>query len=281
MPIIDFRLRPPYGGFLKANFSRVKIIERFTNQLGFEQPRSVKELSIDLLFEEMRQAGITKGVVVGRNTAQIGAVSNADVAAIVRQFPDRFVAVASVDPVTRKDAMRQIEEARALGMNMINMEPGLSAVPLHFDDRRLYPIYAYCEDKGMPVILMGGGNTGPDVGYSAPEHIDRVLNDFPSLTVISAHGSWPWAQQIIHVAFRRPNLYLSPDMYLHHLPGMDDYIKAANSFLSERFLFGTAYPMTPVVDYTRWFQSLPIRPEAMENIMFRNAERLLAMRPLP
>ncbi|MCO5091266.1 amidohydrolase family protein [Bosea sp. (in: a-proteobacteria)] len=279
MNIIDFRLRPPYGGFLNANFKRVEIIARFTNQLGFEQAESVKKLSMDLLFKEMEQAGITKGVVVGRNTAQIGAVPNTSVAEIAKTFPDKFVAVASVDPTTRKDSMLQIEEARTLGMNMINMEPGLSAEPKYFDDRRLYPIYAYCEDKNVPVILMGGGNTGPDISYSSPEHIDRVLNDFPELKVISAHGNWPWAKEIIHVAFRRANLYISPDMYLHHLPGMDDYVKAANSFLSERFLFGTAYPLTPIVEYTKWFQSLPIKTEAMENILYRNAERLLANKP--
>jgi predicted TIM-barrel fold metal-dependent hydrolase len=279
MNIIDFRLRPPHGGFLNANFKRVEIIARFTRQLGFEPAESVKQLSMDLLFDEMRQAGISRGVVVGRNTAQIGAVSNAEVARIVQEFPDRFTAIASVDPVNRKDAMRQIEEALGLGMNMINMEPGLSSVPLYFDDRRLYPIYAYCEDRGIPVMLMGGGNTGPDISYSSPEHIDRVLNDFPTLTVISSHANWPWAKEIVHVAFRRENLYISPDMYLHNLPGMEDYLKAANSFLSERFLFGTAYPLTPVVEYTKWFLELPIKPDAMENILSRNAERLLAMRP--
>ncbi len=279
MNIIDFRLRPPCGGFLNANFKRVEIIARFTNQLGFEQAESVKKLSMDLLFEEMKEAGIAKGVVVGRNTAQIGAVPNASVAEIAKEYPDKFIAVASVDPTTRKDSMAQIEEARALGMKMINMEPGLSAEPKHFDDRRLYPIYAYCEDKNIPVILMGGGSNGPDISYNAPEHIDRVLCDFPALTVISAHGNWPWAKEIIHVAFRRENLYISPDMYLHDMPGMEDYIKAADSFLSERFLFGTAYPLTPLVAYSKWFQSLPIKPAAMENILFRNAERILSIEP--
>jgi predicted TIM-barrel fold metal-dependent hydrolase len=281
MKIIDFRLRPPMGGFLNANFKRQEIVMRICRKLGFEPAESVKQLSMDLMLQEMAEAGISKGVVVGRNTASIGAVSNAEVHEVVKQFPDRFVAIASVDPINRRDAMRQIEEARALGMTMINMEPGLASEPMYCDDRRLYPIYAYCEDRNMPVMLMGGGNTGPNVSYSSPQHIDTVLNDFPSLTVISSHGNWPWANEIIHVAFRRENLYLSPDMYLHNLPGMDEYIKAANSFLSERFLFGTAYPLTPLVAYTRWFLGLPIGEAAMENILHRNAERLLAIQPRP
>ena len=85
-------------------------------------------------------------------------------------------------------------------------------------DRRLYPIYAHCEDHNIPIMLMGGGNTGPDVSYSSPEHIDRVLNDFPTLTVISSHGNWPWAKEIIHVAFRRENRSKS---YLFGRPSLD------------------------------------------------------------
>ena len=31
-------------------------------------------------------------------------------------------------------------------------------------------------------------------------------------------------------------------MYMYNMPGVSDYVMAANTFLSERFLFGTAYP---------------------------------------
>ena len=278
MKIIDFRLRPPYKGFLNARiYTRQDISGNFTRQLGFPVPPSAEAKSIDLMFKEMDQAGIRIGVAVGRNTKVLGAVPNVDVAAMAQEFPDRLVAVASIDPIDRKDAMRQLEEARNLGMKGINLEPGMMADPMHLDDRRLYPIYAYCEDNHIPTILMGGGNAGPDISYTSPEHIDRVLADFPDLKVVTAHGSWPWAKEILHVAFRRPNLYVSPDMYLYNLPGMSDYIMAANGFLQDRFLFGTAYPLCPLVEYTAWFQSLPIKPDIMDKILYKNASRLLGI----
>ena len=183
---------------------------------------------------------------------------NTDVAEVARMYPDRFIPVASVEASNRKDAMRQIAEARALGMNMINLEPGALAMPLHVDDRRIYPIYAYCEDNHIPVIVMSGALPGPDISYTEPVHLDRILADFPDLTVIASHGNWPWVQEVIHIAYRRANLYLSPDMYLHNLPGMNDYIKAANTFLGDRMLFATAYPLCPVKEYTEWFLKLPL-----------------------
>ncbi|MBF9235505.1 amidohydrolase [Microvirga sp. BT350] len=276
MKIIDFRLRPPYKGFLNARiYTRQDISGKFTNQLGFPVPRSATEKSIDLMFTEMDEAGIDIGVVVGRNTKVLGAVPNTDVAEMAREFPKRLVAVASIDPADRKDAMRQMEEALALGMRGVNLEPGMMAEPMHLDDRRLYPIYAFCEDNDIPTILMGGGNAGPDISYTSPEHIDRVLGDFPNLKIVSSHGSWPWVKEIIHVAFRRPNLYLSPDMYLYNLPGMTDYIAAANGFLQDRFLFGTAYPLCPLIEYTKWFRTLPLDADVMQKVLYTNAARLL------
>ena len=148
---------------------------------------------------------------------------------------------------------------------------------MHTDDRRLYPLYAHCESQGAILIIMTGGNAGPDISYTAPERIDRVLGDFPALRIVSSHGNWPWVQQILHIAFRRPNLYLSPDYLLANMSGMDDYIKAADSWLSERFLYASAFPFAPAKAYLDWFRSLPIRPNNMERILYHNAAELLGL----
>jgi predicted TIM-barrel fold metal-dependent hydrolase len=278
MDIIDFRLRPPLRGFLESRiYSAPENRDRYTRSLGFEPAPSAVEQSVTLLFEEMEAAGISRGVVVGRNTATLGVIKNEDVAAIANDYPDRFIPVGSVDPTNRKTATAGIDEAVALGCRAINLEPGVCVPPLYVDDRRLYPIYAHMEDRKIPVILMCGGGAGPDITYTAPEHIDRMLADFPELPVIASHGNWPWVQEIVSIAFRRHNLYLSPDMYLPGLPGHDDYVQAANGFLSDRFLFATAYPFCPPQAYTKWFRSLPINDEAMEKILSKNAIRILGL----
>lgn len=277
MRIIDFRLRPPAKGFLATRiYSAPDNRDRYTRRLGFEPAESVRRQSMDLLFQEMDAAGIARGLAVGRNTDKLGVVPNADVAALARDYPQRFLAAGSINPAERKDAMRQIAEARALGINIINLEPGVLAQPMQVDDRRLYPIYAHCEDQRIAVILMTGGAAGPDITYSAPAHLDRVCGDFPDLTIVSAHGGWPWVQEILHVAFRRSNLYLCPDMYLG-LQGSADYVKAADTYLADQVLFGTAYPFCPLKPYTDWFLSLPIRADSMEKVLYRNAARVLGL----
>jgi predicted TIM-barrel fold metal-dependent hydrolase len=143
------------------------------------------------------------------------------------------------------------------------------------DDRRLYPIYAHCEDKTVPVIILAGGNAGPDIGYTVPIALDRALADFPKLKVVAAHGGWPWVNQVLHVAFRRPNLYLSPDMYFVNMPGMDDYLKAANGFLAERFIYASSFPLCPAKGCMEWFNTLPLKPENKERILSCNALEFL------
>lgn len=277
-PVIDFRLRPPVAGYrdmlMYANAPRR---DRATRMHGFDPAPSASAQSVDLLLAEMDAAGVTTGVMVGRVSAAYGSVSNDDLLAIMADHPGRFVGIPAIDPVDRKRATAAIAAAQAAGFRAIGMEPGVCATPMLADDRRLYPLYAAIEDAGLVLVLMAGGGAGPDLSHTNPEHLDRVLADFPDLTVVATHGGWPWVHQILHVAYRRPNLFLSPDQYLAGMPGSDDYVRAADSWLSDRFLYGSSYPFLPVDAYARWFRSLPIRPENLEKIMYRNAATLLGL----
>jgi predicted TIM-barrel fold metal-dependent hydrolase len=279
MRIIDFRIRPPYKSFLKAAmYSGADRRDRITRAIDLEPSPAAQQQSVDLLIQEMDAAGITYGVVVGRNSGSLGSIDNAVVKEFCDAHPSRFIPVASIDPTNRKRAVEAIDDALRSGFKALNIEPGGATPPLHTDDRRLYPIYAYCEDRGVPLILMTGGNAGPDLSYTSPERLDRVLGDFPTLRIVSSHGNWPWVDQILHVAFRRTNLYLSPDYLLSNMPGMNEYVKAADGWLADRMLYASAFPFAPVKGYLDWFRTLPIRSASLEKIMWDNAANLLKLR---
>jgi len=278
MQIIDFRLRPPTRGFLKSKIYAVaENRKRYTEKLGWPLVASADAQSMDLLFTEMDDAKITTGVVVGRTTATLGAIPNADVAQTVADHPDRFIGIGSADSSDRKTAFAMIDEILSLGLKAVNLEPGVSAVPMRADDRRLYPIYAKCEDANLPVVIMAGGGAGPDLSYNDPMAIDRMLGDFPALKVVCSHGGWPYVQEILGVAFRRENLYLCPDMYLRGLPGTAEYLAAANGFLSERILFGTAYPFCPLKPYVDWFLAQDLSETSLQRVLSGNARTLLSL----
>lgn len=278
MNVIDFRLRPPVGGFLDLLlYTDAARRDRITRMHGFEPARSAQGRSMDMMLDEMRMAGVTRALLPARHSARLGSISNDEVLRIVRIHPDRFIAAAAVDPTDRRAARKTIEQAREAGFHAINFEPGSYPTPMRADDGRLYPVYGYCEDARLPIIVMTGGSAGPDLGYTDPVAIDRVAAEFPSLRIVVSHGGWPWVHQILHVAYRRQNVYVSADQYLANMPGMRDYIDAINGFLGDRFIYGSSYPFLPVDACVKWFRSLPIRPEVMPRVLHHNASDLLGL----
>ena len=278
MKIIDFRVRPPMPGVQDLiYFRQPERFQAFNRKLGFEPAPSALAQSIDTLFEEMDAVGVVRGVIIGRVSRTLGNTDNDGIAEICRKYPDRFSGFAAVDPLNRRAAMDEIERIVKIGLKGLNIEPGQYRIPLMADDRRLYPVYALCEDLGLPIVLMTGGNPGPDLGYTFPVALDRVAAEFPKLSIIVSHGNWPWVHEALHIAFRRPNVYLSPDMYLFGLPGSADYVQAADTYLADQFIYASAYPLTPLKPYAERFLALPIRPESMEKVLYKNATRLLKL----
>ncbi len=276
--LIDFRLRPPLPGYLEtAMYANPQRRDRFTRQLGLEPAPSATQKSIALCLAEMDAADVGIGVLPARHSDMHGSTSNAAVEKIVRDHPGRFIGLACVDPMNRRQAIAELDRAIEAGFRGVNIEPGAYPIPLYPDDRRLYPVYAHCEDKALPVVIMAGGNGGPDPSYSNPVHVDRVAADFPTLPIVVSHGGWPWVHQILHVAYRRPNVYLSPDMYLSNMPGMRDYLDAANGFLQDRFIYASSYPLCPIKQYADWFMTLPIEPEVRSKLTYANAAKLLKL----
>ncbi|HWI36090.1 MAG TPA: amidohydrolase family protein [Burkholderiales bacterium] len=279
MRVIDFRLRPPAPGFLDlVIYANVERTAQMAAGVGMTLPSSVRQRSMERLFAEMDEAGVRYGVVPGRLSPVLGSIPPDDLAAVVAAHPDRLFGYAAIDPSDRRKAITAIDTEMKRGMKGVVLEPGLIAQPMHLDDARIYPIYAHLEDRGIPVLFMAGGNAGPDISYTAPEHIDRVARDFPRMKIISGHGNWPWVAQIIHICYRRPNIWLSPDVYIFGgMAGWREYVDAANGFMSERFLFATAYPLLPLKASVDAFVRLGVREAVLDRVLYSNAATLLGL----
>lgn len=278
MSVFDFRLRPPVGGFLDLlMYTDGDRRDGLTRKHGFAPAPSAQARSMPLLLAEMDAAGVTGGLLLARHSDRLGRIGNEEVLRIASDHPGRFVAAAAVDPADRRRAMATVAGAAAAGFRALNFEPGSFPVPMRADDRRLYPVYGACEDAALPIVVMAGGSAGPDLDYTDPVAIDRVAADFPQLRIAISHGGWPWVHQILHVAYRRPNVYVSPDMYLANMPGMRDYVDAANGFLQDRFVYASSYPLCPIRQYADWFRTLPIAADVLPKVTYGNAARLLRL----
>ncbi len=281
--IIDFRIRPPLPSFknhfiftshnperLLADPRSLPVLHR-----DRQEARSARERSISLMLQEMDDNGITHGVIMGRDTGtQYGTSSNFEIAEFCEQSGGRFLGFAGINTQDPVMAVTQIRKAKALGLRGLAFDNGF--VGLHQDDASLWPVYDAAAEESLPLALTASLLLGPDMSYSHPDRIRPIAKRYGDLPIIVSHACWPWTTLACALAYECPNVYLMPDCYMTtHAPGTDDYVKAANHYMPDRLLYASAYPVRPLGQSVRRFQTLPLTPEAMQGALFRNAQRLL------
>ncbi len=281
MKIIDFRVRPPVAGFQKASmYSQAHRTTRMSASFGFTgcAAPSLDSASTADFEREFAEARVELGVIPGRVGAPgVGPANNRELVAYAAARNDLRVFPA-VDPHAAdwKQEIVQLSNDEERIVTGLVLEPGLLVSPVYPDDKVCLPVYEFCVERGWPLIMSAGGNIGPDCSYSLPIYVDRVARDFPKLRIVVAHGGWPWITAINHVAFRRGNVYISPDMYAL-MPGNEGFLAAMNSYLSERYLYASSYPFVPLAQYREAFLRTVASDAIAERVMYRNGADLLGL----
>jgi predicted TIM-barrel fold metal-dependent hydrolase len=283
--IIDFRVQPPFKSFLDIYFYRkrpaVQDPVKFNAfSIGRRESASYVNRSIELFVEEIDASSIDLAVIQGqRSGPKWGSVSNDDIGELIRRYPDHLAGFAGVDPRDPDppgEIRRSIQE---LGCRGISVLPGWSDPPLHDDDRLVYPIYETAAELEIPVMITSSHVIGPDMSFAMPEYVQRVALDFPQLTFIIGHACWPWTVQACALAMRCQNVYLMPEIYMHvpDMPGADDYVTAANGYLSHRMLYSSCFPTRSLEQALGDFRNLAISPESQALMLGVNGARILGL----
>jgi predicted TIM-barrel fold metal-dependent hydrolase len=221
--------------------------------------------------------GVERLVFVGRQTEGTEGhdVGNEYVAEAARRFPGKVIGFAGINPLRGMKSVAAVEHAvRTLGLKGVSIDP--FGGPVEANHRRLYPVYAKCAELGVPVVITCGPLpfAGPRLEHGDVRAIDDVAADFPELTIVIDHSGWPWVAETIAIAFRHENVYVDTSLY-SHLPGAALFAEAANTIIPDRILFASCFPVVPVELALTRLRSLPFTPEALENVLYRNADRLL------
>ncbi len=246
MKKIDFRVRPPYGHYLKF-YEDLEDLE--VSSYGHTRTHlapSVRERSVELLIQEMDQADIELAVVPGRKAF---GVTNEELFELSRKYPGRFIIFPSVDPLEGQQALEEVDRYVIHGEGKgIAIESGFTPETyFYFDDERLFPFYRLLEEHEIPLMINYSAHAQKalPIDLESPRRLDIVSRKFPRLTLIAAHGGWPWTRENIALAMIRPNIYLLPDAYGLIAPGAEDYIKGAQKLAKGKILFGSAHPLAP------------------------------------
>lgn len=222
---------------------------------------------------------VDTGFEIGNRT-----VPNDEIAEAARDNADIMIAFASIDPHKGKLGVREarglIESGAVKGFKFHPTCQGFFP-----NDTLAYGLYELINHYKLPALFHTGhsgigtgmrGGGGMRLKYSQPIHIDDVAVDFPDMTIILAHPSWPWTDEALSMALHKPNVYidLSGWMPKYFPPQIVQY---ANGPLKTKMLFGSDFPLIAPDRWIEQFKDAGFKPEIHDLILKQNAIRALGL----
>ncbi|NVM02717.1 MAG: amidohydrolase [Candidatus Helarchaeota archaeon] len=147
----------------------------------------------------------------------------------------------------------------------------------------LQPFYDLCIEHKVPIKLSvghtaagaglpGGGGMKLETERPIP-YVDNVAADNPELTIVCAHMPWPFHTEMASVLIHKGNVYnevhgWSPKYF------PDDFKREINGRCKRKILFGSDWPFLKWDRLYKDWESENYKPEVLENIYYKNAEKL-------
>ena len=173
-------------------------------------------MEVDAFIRQLDEMNVERAVIFNldeETPSGLTGLPNDYYADLVRQYPDRFIGIAGIDPLKGMDAVREIRRCHELGLRGVAVRPFMFGIPP--THARMYPIYSACVELDIPIWFHLSINYSTlSMEVERPIHLDRVAQDFPELKMIAGHGGWPWVAEMTAVAWRNPNVYIDIASYL-------------------------------------------------------------------
>jgi predicted TIM-barrel fold metal-dependent hydrolase len=210
-------------------------------------------------------------------------VPNETVAAAIREYPDAFTGLGSVDPHKGAAAVAEVASIAALGLRGVKFHPSLQAFAP--DDPAYWPVFEACRDHGLLALFHTGtsgigarqpGGQGIRIDLAHPLKLDPVAAAHPGLTVVAAHFGWPWHLDLIAIALHKTNVYIDISGWApRRIPA--EVIRELRGRLSGQFLWGSDYPFIAPERCLSELEDLDIPADAMRAVLHDNAARVLGL----
>lgn len=226
--------------------------------------------TVSSLLEENRRAGVDMALVQSVATVpeQVHNI-NSFVAEQVKLHPQELVGFGALHP-DFPDIEAETERIISLGLKGIKLHPDFQQ--FNIDDERAFPIYEAAEGR-LPILFHVGDNR---YDFSSPKRLYNVMKRFPKLTIIGAHlAGWTKWEEAAEL-FSDGKIYADLSSSLYALTP-EHAAELIRNLGTDWVMFGTDYPMWSAADELKRFNSLPLTEQEREDILYRNAARLLGL----
>jgi uncharacterized protein len=205
-----------------------------------------------------------------------------DMVAVARYDPDRIRVAANVNPHLHHPVAAELARQLDLGAIALKIHPVHGGFPANA--RELYPAYAVCQERGVPVIVHCGTSNfdGAVNRFADPIYAEDVAKDFPELTIVLAHGGrgW-WYDAAAFLSLMREHVWIE----LSGLPPRklpEYYARHDLDRLGRKFVFGTDWPGVPGIRANaEAVAELGFADDVLAGILAGNAQIVYRLGALP
>lgn len=253
----------------------------FVGKIGVKEG-TYKGISHEEMLRRMDAAGIEMSFLIANKSGQMGLPSSSFipyevVADAVKAHPDRFKGLAGIDPTQGMTGVKELERAvNDLGFIGAHWYPHWFDMPPNH--ARVYPFYAKCVELDIPIQMQVGQSLvyTPDRrlrSVGRPITLDDVACDFPELVLIGIHVGIPWANEMIAMAWKHPNVYIGSDA---HGPKYwpQEFVHYINTYGKHKVIFGTDFPVLDFERTRKEIEELGLRPESLKMFLRDNTARI-------
>jgi len=240
-PVIDSHLHV----LKEKNFDRIT-----EAKIGHAHP---EDTPIELLVDWLREAGVNKAIIMGQDCSRVwNSTCGEDyVLECLRQYPDLFLALASVEPLDKQGKLNSrgleyFEQAvKEYGFKGLLLTP-----PYGYycsDDPLIYPFYEKAVELDVVVqfhhCASSAGIALTPFKYIQPQSLNNVLIDFPEMKVVIEHLNYPWYEELFWMMMNRDvKLYADLAMTYHRpITSAWNLVKAKEHGVMDRIMYASDY----------------------------------------
>lgn len=201
----------------------------------------------DASIDQHRRATepVDKAFVIAFKSRYLGVnVPNEFVAGYVKQFPDRLIGVAGIDPTHIDEALDELAKAHSeLGMRAIAVSP--AAQDFHPSDSRAMQVFSEAARLKKPVLFQQGVhfNSAAKMEFARPSLLDEVARDLPQLNLVVAHMGYPWIDECVVLLGKHANVYADIASLIQRPWHAYNALLAAYQYgVIDKLLFGSDFP---------------------------------------
>jgi predicted TIM-barrel fold metal-dependent hydrolase len=216
------------------------------------------------------QHGVDKACINSFHLAYDPMLGNDEIAAAVKEFPNRFIGFGVISPRwgSRKDVEAEIDRCvQDLGFKGLKLHPSLNEY--HADSPVVFPVVEKAIEYDIPMLFHCWSDA-----FSSPHALANLADRYPEAKILMGHMGGDHWLDAIYIAAAHENLYLDTADSHGDLLVMYTAVEVAGA---DKITFGTDVPAFNLPSELAKVQHAMISEEAKKKILGENAARLLKL----